>query len=206
MITIKDLCKDYGEVVLYKNFNITFESQRVTALLGASGCGKTTLLRLLAGLEQPDSGEILGLERDRLAFIFQEDRLIEWLSVYDNLAFVLKSYCTPQVMKEKIEKILVLLELEAYRDAMPQTLSGGMRRRVALGRAFVYDCSCILMDEPFKGLDEALKKRLLQDIKKLWEHQPKTVIFVTHQQEEATWLADCTYVLEGIPVGYRVID
>ena len=110
----------------------------------------------------------------------------------------------PEAIEEKVKEVLVLLGLWDERNAYPKTLSGGMRRRVAIGRAFAYEGNCLLMDEPFKGLDYALKEQLFSDLKKLWEKYPKTIIFVTHQYEEAEALADFTYVLEGKPVRYYV--
>ena len=203
MITIKGLCKHYGQLELYSDFDIAFEKHKITAILGASGCGKTTLLRLLAGIEEMDKGHIEGLEGERIAMIFQEDRLIPWLSVYDNIAFVLKSTMEPQEIEKRVKEVLERLHLWAYKDYMPRALSGGMQRRVAIGRAFAYESTCILMDEPFKGLDYELKEGILKDLKMLWKAYPKTILFVTHQVDEAEQLADITYILEGKPITYR---
>lgn len=205
MIIINDLCKQYNNKYLYKNFNITFQQRQITGILGPSGCGKTTLLRMVAGLESYEKGIISGMENEKVAIIFQEDRLIPWLSVYDNIKFVLKSYMETKEMEEKIQEILKLLRLWEYKDYLPNELSGGMQRRVAMGRAFVYESTCILMDEPFKGLDYALKDKLIEDLKELWQAYPKTILFVTHDYEEAKKMAHVIYTLEGSPVTYKAI-
>ena len=114
MIEIKGLCKSYGEDYLYKDFEIEFEEGKVTALLGSSGSGKTTLIRILLGIEKYEKGQILGLENKNIAAVFQEDRLIKWLDVYNNIAFVLKSYINEDEMKKQIQIVLELVELWEY--------------------------------------------------------------------------------------------
>lgn len=205
MIKIEGLCKHYNNIQLYKDFNIAFEKREITAILGTSGCGKTTLLRVVAGLEKYDKGKITGMENEKIAMIFQEDRLIPWLSVYENIYFVLKSHMELEACTKKIQEVLELLDLWSYKDYLPKDLSGGMQRRVAMGRAFAYESSCILMDEPFKGLDYQLKEKIVGDLKKLWRVYPKTILLVTHDYEEADKLAKVIYELEGRPVTYNTI-
>lgn len=203
MIEIRHLYKSYGVDRLYEDFNMVIEKGKITSILGPSGCGKTTLLRMIAGLEGYQIGEIIGTRDMTLAMIFQEDRLLPWLSVYDNLDFILKSKYTKDEREEKILNILKLLELEAYKDYMPKALSGGMKRRVAMGRAFVYDADLIIMDEPFKGLDDSLRKQLLIMLKKIWEVGRQTIIMVTHNEEEAKFISQNIYRFSSKPVTYK---
>lgn len=205
MIEIKNLCKRYGENIIYQDFNLSFKENKITCLVGPSGCGKTTLFRILAGLETYESGKIIGEVQKDIAYIFQEDRLIPWLSVYENIRFVLKSQIHEEECRQIIKKVLKHMELWEYRDYMPRQLSGGMQRRVAIGRAFAYKSEVLLMDEPFKGLDKDLKKTIMNELLELWRENPKTIIWITHQLEEAEVLSDCIIELVGKPVAYRIL-
>lgn len=200
MIRVKNLYKTYQDINLFEDFNIEFEKGQITALLGASGSGKTTLIRMIAGLEFYEKGKIEGLEEEIIGMIFQEDRLVPWLSVYENIEFVLKDKMTPEKIQEEIKRVLEFLELWEYRDYMPQKLSGGMQRRVAMGRAFAYPSTVLLMDEPFKGLDDELRYELMKKLMDLWKHYPKTIILITHNKEEAEMMAQTTYLLKNKPV------
>lgn len=205
MIQVEGLYKKYTQEYLYQNFNLLIEGGRITSILGASGCGKTTLLRIIAGLEAYEKGNIRGLEHKRIGFIFQEDRLIPWLSVYENIRFVLKSHMIEEEIQNKIKKLLCTLKLWEYKDYMPSELSGGMQRRVAIGRAFAYPCEVLLMDEPFKGLDTNLKKEVIEGFQELWRKNPKTVICITHQLDEAEKISHKIIELKKKPVEYRYL-
>lgn len=200
MIEIKSLSKIYKGEFLYKDFDIAFERGKVTVITGPSGGGKTTLLRLMIGVEKYEKGRVLGLERENVAFVFQEDRLLEWLSVYENIAYVLKSYRGYDEMETVVQEVLEIVELWAYKEYKIKDLSGGMQRRVALARALAYKSTVLLMDEPFKGLDDDLKYRIMNRLKKLWKEEEKTVIMITHSQTEAGILGDYTYTLQEKPV------
>lgn len=205
MIEIKNLSKIYKGEFLYKDFNITFETGKVTVITGASGSGKTTFLRILAGLEKCERGKILGLEHQKTAVVFQEDRLLEWMSVYDNIAFVLKSYVEHEKIAVIIKKVLELVELWDYKDYKIKDLSGGMQRRVAIARALAYKSDLLLMDEPFKGLDDELKERVMNRLKKLWQEEARTVVMITHNQAEAERLGSCIYQIREKPVRFYKI-
>lgn len=200
MIEIKNLSKIYKGEFLYKDFGIAFEKEKVTVITGPSGGGKTTLLRLMIGAEKCEKGQVLGFERENVAFVFQEDRLLEWLSIYENIAYVLKSYMEYDEMGIVIKQVLEIVELWAYKDYKIKDLSGGMQRRVAVARALAYKSTVLLMDEPFKGLDDDLKYRIINRLKKLWKEEGKTVIIITHSQTEASILGDYTYKLQEKPV------
>lgn len=205
MIKIEGLYKKYSQGYLYEDFKISFEEKKITSILGPSGCGKTTLLRIIAGIEPYELGKVIGLEYQSIGFIFQEDRLIPWLSVYENIRFVLKSHMGEDEIQNKIERLLKVLKLWEYRNYRPEELSGGMQRRVAIGRAFAYPSEVLLMDEPFKGLDSQLKKEVIEGFLELWGERPKTVIFITHQRDEAEKISHKILELSGNPVTYKWI-
>lgn len=204
MIEIRDLCKSYGTNIIYNHFNITFEENHITGIMGESGGGKTTLLKIISGIEKYDEGEIRGINNKKIAYIFQEDRLIPWLTVYENIRFVLKSYKDEKYIYKKVKEVLTKLRLWEYKEYLPEHLSGGMQRRVSLGRALVYDCEILLMDEPFKGLDEELKKDIVNYFLKEYKERPKTIIWVTHDEEELKEISHKIYWLEGKPLVYKI--
>lgn len=158
MISLIDVYKKYGNEKIFEKFNMSLKKNSINAILGPSGTGKTTLLNIISGIEDIDSGEVI-YNGNNISYIFQEDRLIPWLSVYDNIAFVLKSKYSKKNIKNIVDKYLKLVKLQNHRDKYPRELSGGMKRRVAIARAFAYESDLLLMDEPFKGIDMELKKR-----------------------------------------------
>ncbi len=163
--------------------------------MAPSGYGKTTLLNIIAGLESLDSGNLI-METQSISYMFQEDRLLTWLTVYENIAFVLKSNTVKCKIGNIIDTYLDLVNLKEYKDYTLDKLSGGMKRRVALARAFAYKSEVLIMDEPFKGLDLSLKREIISGFLKLWEKDKRTVIVVTHDIKEAKLLAHNTYFLE----------
>ncbi|MBU3810731.1 MAG: ATP-binding cassette domain-containing protein [Candidatus Niameybacter stercoravium] len=205
MIEIKNLSKMYKGEFLYRNFNCAFEENKVNVILGSSGSGKTTLFRMMLGLEKYDSGQILGLSHEKIAVVFQEDRLVEWMNVYENVAFVLKSSVEKQEMDKLINKALELVELIDYVDYSIKDLSGGMQRRVALARAIVRRESILFMDEPFKGLDDELRLRIITRLKAHWRENGTTVFLITHNQEEGMLLGDIIYKFVEKPVKFYKI-
>ncbi|MBE6811554.1 MAG: ATP-binding cassette domain-containing protein [Ruminococcaceae bacterium] len=182
-IVITDLCKSYGEKQVLQNFNATIEAGKTTALMGASGIGKTTLANILLALEQPDSGTITGLTQHKSA-VFQEDRLSENYSALTNVQAV----CKNKADKEKAKNILCRLGLEKDLKTQVRSLSGGMKRRVALARALCAEYDFLVLDEPFKGLDEQTKEATMQTVKEMT--QGKTVLLITHDKDEAQFFTD----------------
>ena len=173
-----------------------------TVIVGKSGCGKTTLLRLLGGLEELTEGQIhwTDIEKQQLlpkiGFVFQEPRLMPWLTVYENMAFSLDKSLLPEAVATIVNPILNQLGLESFRDAYPAQLSGGMAQRVSLGRTLSYDPDLILMDEPFGALDYFTRKKLQLEMVELFLLQKKTVIFVTHDVSEAKYLGQKILVMD----------
>ncbi len=178
MPTIKHISLRFGEKQIFDNFTLDLPDGGRYCLFGASGCGKTTLLRLLAGLQSPDSGEITGVKRSSLSMCFQEDRLIPSLSAEKNVAFV-------SDLRKARELLSAVGFTENDMQLLPSRLSGGMQRRVAVARALSRPASLLLLDEPFKGLDEALKEKTIALILRLQqEGKFGTIVFTTHIEQE----------------------
>lgn len=175
-------------------------------LLGPSGCGKSTLLRLIAGLDQPDSGEILvndlpvhGPGKDR-GMVFQKYTSFPWLTVADNIAYGLKIASVPQEKcKETVAQLIQAIGLSGFEKAYPETLSGGMQQRVAIARTLAVRPAVILMDEPFGALDAQTRSEMQQLLLRIWDETASTILFVTHDVEEAIYLADRIYVMSAHP-------
>ncbi|MDA3799458.1 MAG: ATP-binding cassette domain-containing protein [Kiritimatiellae bacterium] len=178
-IEIKQLNKAFGDNKVFTDFNLVLDKQ-VVAVSGESGCGKTTLLRMIAGLTDY-SGSIENVP-EKLSYVFQEDRLLPWKTVCENLAFVGKDI-EPSKLNELIESVLNKLGLSDTRDMLPDKLSGGMQRRVALGRAYIYDSELILMDEPFKGLNPEMKHKIADEFLEMIRASNKSVVIVTHDDD-----------------------
>ena len=177
----------------------------VLAVIGASGCGKSTLLRLVAGLEAPSEGRI-GLDgvpltgpSPRVGVVFQEPRLMPWLSVLDNVAFGLPRSLPRAERARRSRAELERVGLTRFADALPKTLSGGMAQRAALARALVTRPSVLLLDEPFSALDAMTRQSLQEELVGLWERDRPTLVLVTHDLDEALFLADRVVVLGGQP-------
>lgn len=163
----------------------------IVGISGPSGCGKTTLLHLLAGLISPQAGRIKESQRKRIGVVFQEDRLLPWLTNEANIQIV----CGDQ---QSVHHWLERMELSQVAARYPNELSGGMRRRVALARALAFDCDLLLLDEPFQGMDQPLKERLYPLILQTAKHKP--VVMVSHDWAELSCLADTLYRASGPPL------
>lgn len=195
-VQIRHLHKEYGNHVVFSNLNINIEKGKITAILGPSGCGKTTLLNIIGGIEKEYTGEVIIGERS-LSYIFQEDRLIQSLTVLENVAFVLKSSMNKADAEKIASKYLNIVKLIDYKDLYPNQLSGGMKRRTAIARALAYKSRILLMDEPFKGLDINLKNDIIEKFLKIQNEEKRTVIFVTHDIDEARTMSDKIITLNG---------
>jgi len=180
MIILKDVCKAFGEKQVLQGLSLRIP-EGVTCLTGASGLGKTTLLRLLLGLETPDSGQITGLP-PRIAVQFQEDRLVESLTVGANLRLALgRAYAA-----DRAERLLAALGLPGCLRLSVSTLSGGMKRRVSLARALLYDAPLLVLDEPFQGLDADTRRLAIAAVRHA--ARGRTALVVTHEPGDAALL------------------
>jgi sulfonate transport system ATP-binding protein len=188
------------EVVALAGVSLAFAPGTFTVLVGPSGCGKTTLLRLLAGLATPTEGVIRHLGDGRppsVGYVFQEPRLMPWLTVADNIGFALKGRRPKAEIADRVAELLDLTGLAAFAAARPHQLSGGMASRVGLARALAGAPDLLLLDEPFAALDALTRRRLQGELLALWARRRPTVVFVTHDVEEAVLLADRIVRLDG---------
>lgn len=198
-IVIKNFTFGFNGKDLFSNFDMKFEEGKINVVLGSSGVGKTTLLNAITGLIKYE-GEITGVP-DKISYIFQKDRLISSLSIYKNLDLILKTeFKDKKLRKKMIEEMLERLEIAEVFKRLPENISGGQARRVSMARAFLYPSGLLILDEPFKELDVALKTRLIKEFFKLWESDRRTVIMVTHDIYEALLMADKAYVIADSPV------
>ena len=205
-VELRNLSKHFilGERTLpaVQSVTTTITHGSFTVIVGKSGCGKTTLLRLLGGLEALTEGQIhwTDIEQQQLlpkiGFVFQEPRLMPWLTVHENMAFSLDKDLPTETVATIVDPILNQLGLESFRDAYPAQLSGGMAQRVSLGRTLCYNPDLILMDEPFGSLDYFTRKKLQYEMVALFLLQKKTVIFVTHDVSEAIYLGQKILVMD----------
>lgn len=179
MIELQNVGMRFGEKTVFSGLSLRLDAPGRYAVLGASGCGKTTLLRLIAGLQKPTSGRISVDPDIRMAVCFQEDRLLPWKTALQNVALA----CPGRRAEETARMWLTRVGLEAECDAMPEALSGGMKRRVALARALAMDAPVLLLDEPFRALDEQTHADMLALIKK--QTDGRLFILVTHDPRDA---------------------
>lgn len=198
-ICVKNLTCSYEQKTIFDNFDVTFEQGKINVILGGSGVGKTTLLNAIAGIKSYE-GQIEGCEGG-VSYIFQKDRLIPSISVYKNLDLILKGVVKDKAERKRmIEQTAVDLEIFDVLKSLPSEISGGQAQRVSMARAFLYPSDVMLLDEPFKALDTALKTRLIKQFAALQEKKNKTVVFVTHAIDECLLLADDYFVFDNAPV------
>ncbi len=202
-IRIDSLTKRFGDQLLFDGISLDIKQGGLTALIGGSGCGKTTLLRMICGLDKDYSGRITGVP-DKISFLFQEDRLLPWANVKENIAFVLKDVMDKGQIERAVSAIIKAVQLDGHEKKRPSELSGGMQRRVAMARAFCYPSGLLLMDEPFKGFDLKLNLELIALFLQLFEESGKTVILVAHETELIKRLPDCNVIdVEALSLAKR---
>ena len=198
---LKNIVKNYGDKKVLGGIDIEIEEGKITAILGESSCGKSTLLNIIAGKIKDYSGEVI-FEREYkkgISYVFQDDILIPWKTVYDNLKFVLKGKVDKSQIDERIKKYLSIVNLAGNEKEFPNTLSGGMKRRVGIARAFAFPSNYMFMDEPFEFLDIKIKEEIVQDLIKLQEIERKTIILITHDIDTAITLGEKIVILGGKP-------
>lgn len=190
---LDNISLSFNEIEVFKDFSLSIEKNKITCIVGPSGCGKTTILNLIAGFLDCPVGEVNGNKAD-IGYIFQEERLLPWETVYKNIALVREKSA-----EVEIDSILKELGLYEFRDKYPSQLSGGMKQRCALARGFYFNPKILLMDEPYKSLDYDLKINLIKYLRLLWDRNKNTVLFVTHDIDEALLLGHKTIVLSKRP-------
>jgi NitT/TauT family transport system ATP-binding protein len=204
-IRIKDLTKRYGGFAAIDSVSIDIATGEFFMIVGPSGCGKTTLLRILAGLDTPTAGSIetavnSASKRPVNSMVFQGDSIFPWMTVWQNAAYGLRMRNAPAAqIKEAVSHYLERTGLTKFADSYPHQLSGGMRQRVSIARAFANDPEILLMDEPFSALDAQNKLLLQEELLRIWDETKKTVLFITHSVEEAVTLGDRIMIMTAQP-------
>ena len=226
-LVIKNVKKVYGnpkkneaEVTALKDATFSIEKGELVVILGPSGAGKTTLLNILGGMDNASSGdyilngknitkmserELAKFRRNDIGFVFQFYNLIPNLTVEENISLVVKRIYDKKKIKKLCDKYLDLVGIKEYKNYYPQMLSGGLRQRVNIARSFIYPSKIIIMDEPFKSIDVINKEIIMNNFKKILEKEKRTVLFVTHDIDEAILLSDKIYVLGNSPVEIKSV-
>ncbi|HEV7261034.1 MAG TPA: ABC transporter ATP-binding protein [Bosea sp. (in: a-proteobacteria)] len=200
---------DGAEVTALADVTLDFPPGSFTTVVGRSGCGKTTLLRVLAGLETPSEGEIRRSEDGppRIGVVFQEARLMPWLDVRGNVGFGLRGRLPQATIEQRCADTLALVGLADFARAMPSQLSGGMAQRVAIARALVLEPQLLLLDEPFAALDAFTRRSMQNELVAIWQRRSPTIVFVTHDVEEAVLLGERVLEMQsGRVVGHETLD
>lgn len=206
LVNIKNLQKSFitnanERITALKNINLTVSEGEFISLIGPSGCGKSTLLRIISGLETYDSGELtFTLENENNGFVFQDSVLFPWKTVYQNIIFPL------EIKKQKntrslaqVDDLIKMVGLEKFRNALPKELSGGMKQRASIARALSYDPTVLMMDEPFGALDAMTRDTLNLELSRIWRESGKTILFVTHDIDEAVFLSTKVVIMSARP-------
>ena len=191
-IALNNVTKKFGERTVFSGLDLTFKEGKINCILGPSGCSKTTVLNVLAGLTDYEGQ---ALRPEKVAYIFQNSRLLPNLTVWENVEYVILDMPKP-VRSMLVKSVLEQVELYDRRNDYPSSLSGGMARRVAMARAYAYPAELLLMDEPFSALDLGLKLRQMRVYNELAAKYPRTSVFVTHDIDEALLFADHITVLK----------
>ena len=196
-LIIEKVSHSYGVVPVLKDLNLVVNPGEVVVLVGPSGCGKTTILNLLSGHIEPVSGSIY--REGIIRTVYQQDGLFPWLTVSENITIGLRSMMDASKREKEMRELVELIHLEGFENHYPHQLSGGMRQRVELARVLAGDSDILLMDEPFSALDYQTRLRMRHELVRLLKQRPRTVVFVTHDIEEAAQLADRVLVLSNRP-------
>lgn len=216
-ISVRDLSVSLGadftaQMQILDAITLEVMAGEFLTIVGPSGCGKSTLLRVLSGLIKPTSGRVMinghavGDTRDRIGFMFQKDTLLPWFSVADNIRVGAElSGLRGRQANRRVADLIRLMQLDGFADHRPNRLSGGMRQRVSLGRLLAFEPDIFLMDEPFGALDPQTKIAMGRELQRLWLADPRPVLFVTHDIEEAVLLSDRVIVLSSRP-GRVILD
>lgn len=212
LVKVSHMTKKFGDLLVLNDISFDVKRGEFLCVVGPTGCGKTTFLNCLTklGVYQLTSGEILingepvDLQKHNVAYIFQEYSAFPWLTVEENVGYGLKIKKRPAAeIKKQVDEMLDLVGLTEYRNYYPSQLSASMLQRVSIARAFAVQPDLLLMDEPYGQLDNSLRYKLEDELLKLWERTGTTVIFITHNIEEAVYLSERILVLTNKPTGIK---
>lgn len=198
-LKLEAICKNYDEIKVLKDLNLTIKDKEIICILGPSGCGKSTLLNILAGTLKPDAGRIKR-KKENVGYVFQEDRLLPWKTVHENIKLVNR-----KASNVKIKELIDRVGLKGFEDKYPSQLSGGMRQRCSIARAFNFQSEMLLMDEPFKSLDYDLRIKMVKSLIEIWQQWNNSIVFVTHEIDEALLLGNKIAVLSKNPCTVETI-
>jgi ABC-type nitrate/sulfonate/bicarbonate transport system ATPase subunit len=200
-LRLSGVARAFGRVEVFRDLNLDIATGEFVAVVGPSGCGKTTLLNLLSGFDKPTAGTV---ERTgKVRTVYQQDGLFPWLTAAQNIRLGLREVHDRRRCEAELQAMLELIGLAQFANHYPHQLSGGMRQRVELARALAGDSDILLMDEPFSALDYLTRLRMRQELARMLQERPRTVVFVTHDIEEAAQLADRVVVLSERPARIR---
>ncbi|MCD7818848.1 MAG: ABC transporter ATP-binding protein [Lachnospiraceae bacterium] len=207
VLELKNVKKSFGDTEVLRGVNLTVHEGEFVTLLGSSGCGKTTTLRIIAGLEHPDSGEVIlegevmgdrAPEKRNVNTVFQNYALFPHMNVYNNIAYGLKVHGVSKIeIRRRVTDMLALVQLEGFEKRMPSEMSGGQRQRVAIARALINNPKVLLLDEPLGALDLQLRRQMQLELKRLQKKLGITFIYITHDQEEAINMSDVIAVMRN---------
>ena len=201
-----DISHSYGQLTVHEHIKFSVRENEFLCICGPSGCGKTTMLDLLSGLMKPTRGQVLidgqpaDPKKQSISFVFQEPSTLPWLTVWDNIATGLRIKKLPKdEVARRVDDVIAVVGLKGFEGFYPHQISGGMKQRVAIARAFATDADLILMDEPFVSLDQPTRERMQQEVLDVWKRLRRTIVFVTHNLEEAVFLGDRVLILSEKP-------
>ncbi len=193
-LKVLNVSKSYETLKVLDGVSFSVDDGKFVCIIGESGCGKTTMLKIIAGIEDSDSGEIVFDSGTKIGFVFQDDRLLPWKTVYENIMFAVKA---AKMDVRVVKRVIELVGLSGFENYYPKQLSGGMRQRAGIARALAIQPNLLLMDEPFANLDAQTRERMQEELLKIVKG--KTVVFVTHSIDEALFLADRIVVFSPRP-------
>lgn len=196
-LTLTNVSHSYGDVHVLNNLDLTVKQGELVVLVGPSGCGKTTLLNVLSGFIKPASGTVK--HHGVIRTVYQQDGLFPWLTVAENISMGLREVKNEAQRKKELDELFELIHLKGFENHYPHELSGGMKQRVEIARALAGHSDILLMDEPFSALDYQTRLRMRTELIRLLKERNRTVVFVTHDIEEAAQLADRVLVLSNRP-------
>ncbi|QTQ14274.1 ATP-binding cassette domain-containing protein [Treponema parvum] len=193
MVSVANIKKTYNSKIVIEDLSLSVKAGDLAVIVGPSGCGKSTLLNIIAGLDQNYEGK-LQTSGKKIGYVFQEDRVLPWLTVFQNIKSV-----NPSGEDDVVQHFIDAAGLTGFEKYYPDELSGGMRQRCSIARALYYGSDILLMDEPFKSLDYVIRQKMISDLLKIHEEEKNTILFVTHDIEEALTVADTVFVLKKDP-------
>ena len=209
-VEVKNLTKRFGDLLVLDNLNFQIRKNEFVCVVGPTGCGKTTFLNRLTKIHQPSEGDVYidGVSADprkhNISFVFQEPSAIPWLSVEDNIAYGLKIKRLPEKeIRARVEQILKLMGLTEFRKSYPHELSVSAEQRIVIGRSFAMQPDLLLMDEPYGQMDIKVRFYLEDEVIRLWKELESTVVFITHNIEEAVYLAERVIILSNKPASIK---